>query len=340
MKPAAARRPTVQDVARAAGVSASTVSRALNGSGYAAADVRQRVLETATRIGYVPDGNARNLRQGRSPVVGVLISDLRNPFYANLAVGIEKGLRAGGMHMVLTNDNADAEEELEAARTLVSMRVPGAIVTPVSAKAISLLRHHDIAVVQVDRRVGRGGDAVLSANESAARELTEHLIGFGHRRIAMLIDQTRWVTGSDRLQGFRGAHASHDMPVDESLVCFTSFDAVAAGRTTALLLDQHPEVTAIFAANNVLAQGAFEEIRRRGLRMPYDISLAGYDDVPWMSMVDPGLSTVSQHTAEMGQRAADLLLVRLGAAKAGRPQLIQVDSSVIIRGSTGTAPRH
>lgn len=339
MKPAAPRRPTVQDVARAAGVSPSTVSRALNGSGYAAADVRQRVLETASRIGYVPDGNARNLRQGRSRVVGVLVSDLRNPFYANLAVGIEKGLRSGGMHMVLTNDNADAEQELEAARTLVSMRVPGAILTPVSAKAISLLRQHDIAVVQVDRRVGRGGDAVLSANESAACELTEHLIGYGHRHIAMLIDQTRWVTGSDRLQGFRNAHALHDVPVDESLVYFTSFDAVAAGRTTARLLDEHPEVTAVFAANNVLAQGAFEEIGRRGLRIPDDISLAGYDDVPWMSMVDPGLTTVSQHTAEMGERAAELLLARLAAPKPGRSQLIRVDNSMIIRGSTGIVPR-
>ncbi|WP_163507478.1 LacI family DNA-binding transcriptional regulator [Fodinicola acaciae] len=118
MKPEGLRRATVQDVAKAAGVSPSTVSRALNGSGYAAEDVRRRVLAAAARIGYVPDANARNLRQGTSRAIGVLVCDLGNPFYANLAVGIEKALRLAGRHMVLTNDSTDAQNELEAARTM------------------------------------------------------------------------------------------------------------------------------------------------------------------------------------------------------------------------------
>jgi LacI family transcriptional regulator len=336
-KKAGTRRATVQDVAQAAGVSASTVSRALNGSGYAAEAVRQRVFAAAARIGYVPDANARNLRQGTSRAIGVLVSDLRNPFYANLAVGIEKAVREAGLQMLLTNDSADIDDELEAARTLVAMRVPGVIMTPVSNKAVTLLRDNGIAVVQVDRRVGRG-DVVLGGNEPAAYQLTSHLIELGHQRIALIIDETRWVTGAGRLAGYQRAHRENGLPLDESLVAFTSFDAAAAAETTSQLLDVRPDVTAVFAANNVLAQGAFEAIGRSGRRMPDDISLAGYDDVPWMSMVQPRLTTVSQHTEEMGRRAAELLLSRLGTPKAGRSRTIEVDSSLVVRDST-SAPR-
>ncbi|MGA8116966.1 MAG: LacI family DNA-binding transcriptional regulator [Actinocatenispora sp.] len=332
-------RATVQDVAREAGVSASTVSRALNGTGYAGAEVRERVRAAVERIGYVPDANARSLRHRTSRAIGVLVSDLRNPFYANLAAGMEEQLRAAGMHMVLTNDNADAAEELEAARTLVAMRVPGALITPVSPKAVALLRQHGVSVVQVDRRMGPGGDAVLSANETAAAELTDYLIGLGHRHIALLIDETRWSTGAGRLTGYRQAHTDRGLTVDDALVAYTSFEADTARRATGTLLDEHPEVTAVFAANNVLAQGAFEEISRRGIRMPDELSLAAYDDVPWMSMVQPGITTVSQHTQEMGRRAAQLLLDRLAETATGRARVVRVATSLRVRGSTGAVPR-
>lgn len=334
-----ARRPTIQDVAREAGVSASTVSRALTGSGYAAADVRQRVWTAAERIGYVPDANARSLRHRTSQAIGVLVSDLRNPFYANLAAGIEEHLRACGMHMVLTSDNGNTAEGLDAARTLVAMRVAGALVTPVSSKAINLLRKHGVPVVQVDRRFGRSGDAVLSTNESAARELTDHLLDLGHRRIALLIDETRWSTGAGRLAGYRQAHEARDLEVDESLIVYTSFDAAAAGAATAKLVTERPDVTGIFAGNNVVAQGAFTELGRRGLRIPEDVSLVAYDDVPWMSMVQPGVTTISQHTEEMGTRAAELLMSRLDGTDAGPSRLVRVRASLLMRGSTGKANR-
>ncbi len=326
-------------MAREAGVSPSTVSRALNGSGYAAPEVRERVLAAAARIGYVPDANARTLRSRSSRSIGVLISDLRNPFYADLAAGIEQVLRAAGYHMVLVNDDGRAEEEMSAVQAFVAMRVPGVIVTPVSAGAVQSLCRQGVRVVQADRRVStRYGDAVLGANESGAELVTRHLLGLGHRRIALLIDETKWTTGSGRLAGYRAAHEAAGAPVDERLIAYTtSFDVTAARGALGGLLDAYPEVTAVFAANNVLAQGALEEIQHRRMRIPLRLSLAAYDDVPWMSMVRPAITTVTQHTVEFGRRCAEVLLERLSGGGPERARTIRVEPELLVRGSTGPA---
>lgn len=331
------KRPTVQDVAREAGVSPSTVSRALHTRGYASPEVRERVQAAATRIGYVLDHNARNLRSRTSTSIGVLISDLRNPFYADLAAGIEEELRAAEYQMVLVNDNGDPAEEMRAAETLLAMRVPGVIVTPVTAACPRILQDNGVHVVCADRELGRSGsDVVLSDNKAGARELTEHLIGLGHTRIGFLIDETKWSTGAGRLAGFRAAHADHGLEVDESLIVYTSFDAVAAQETTRELLDSLA-VTAIIAANNVLAQGALAEIKRRRLKVPRRLSLAAYDDVPWMSLVEPGLTTVDQHTVELGRNCARLLLARIRGELPARRKIVRIAPRLVVRGSTGPA---
>lgn len=336
---ARSRPPTGLDVAREAGVSPSTVSRALNGSGYAAPEVRARVLAAAQRIGYVPDANARTLRSRSSRSIGVLISDLRNPFYADLAAGIEHTLRAAGYHMILVNDDGRADEEMLAVQTFVAMRVPGVIVTPVSARAVRSLHQHGVHVVQADRRASnRYGDAVLGADESGAEQVTAHLLGLGHRRIALLIDETKWTTGAGRLAGYRAAHATAGVAVDERLIAYTSFDAAAAGATLGRLLDEPPGVTAVFAANNVLAQGAFQEAQRRGIAVPAELSLAAYDDVPWMSMVRPAITTVTQHTVELGRRCAEVLLERLTGDVRPRTRVTTMPAELRVRDSTGPAP--
>jgi LacI family transcriptional regulator len=333
------KRPTVQDVAREAGVSPSTVSRALHTRGYASPDVRDRVRAAAEKIGYVLDHNARNLRSRTSTSIGVLISDLRNPFYADLAAGIEEELRAAEYQMVLVNDNADPAEEMRAAETLLAMRVPGVIVTPVTADCPRMLRDNGVHVVCADRELRRsGGDVVLSDNKAGARELTEHLIGLGHTRIGLLIDETKWSTGAGRLAGFRAAHVDAGLALDESLIGYTSFDAEAARRTTRDLLNEH-QVTAIISANNVLAQGALAELKDRRLKIPRQISLAAYDDVPWMSLVEPALTTVDQHTVELGRSCARLLLARIREELPARRRIVRVAPRLIIRGSTGPAPR-
>jgi LacI family transcriptional regulator len=329
------RRATISDVAKAAGVSPSTASRALTGQGYAAASVKARVLAAAEELGYVPDDIARSLKRRASRLVGVMISDLRNQFYADLAAGIEQVLGAAGHQMVLVNDDGDTDRELAGARTLLAMRVPGAIVTPLSAAAGALLTEQGVHVVEVDRQMADSQcDAVLVDSEHGAQECTRHLLELGHRRIAFLIDELEWTTGVGRLAGYRGALVDNGVPYDSALVVRVGFGAGSPAAATAALLDRHPDVTAIFAANNLMAQGVWQELQRRNLGVPADMSLVAFDDLPWMTMVAPGVSAVSQPVVEVGAKAAETLLARLSGELTGEPRTVWLQPSFVRRGST------
>ncbi len=329
-------RPTIQDLARAAGVSTSTASRSVSGNGYVAAEVRARVLDAAERIGYVPNGTARSLRSRTSRAIGVLISDLRNPFYANLAAGIEEQLRSAGYHVIVVNNDGQPKAEIEGAQTFLGMRVSGAILTPVSDRAVRMLLDDSIPVVQADRMVaGLSSDAVLVDNARGAREVTQHLIELGHTRIALLIDETKWTTGAGRLAGYRAALRGARLPLDRRLVVPTKFHPAAAMEAAGALLNRHPDVTAIFAANNLLAEGAFQALQERGLRIPTDVSLVAFDDVPWMSMVSPRITTVDQHTDMVGRTSAQLILERISGSAPAQPTVRYVEPSIVLRGSSG-----
>jgi LacI family transcriptional regulator len=332
------RRPTVLDVARAAGVSPSTVSRALHDRGYASAQVRALVVETARRIGYVADANARNLRARTSDAVGVLISDLRNAYYADLAAGIEDELGGSDWHMVLVNDDGSPAKGQAAVRTFSSMRVAGAIVTPVNELVVRGLRAQGLQVVCADRRAGRlRTDLVMADDEAGARELTQHLLQRGHRRIAMVLDERRWSTGAGRLAGYQAALRQAGVAPDEALLRMTSWDAAAAAATTRALLTAQPEVTAVVAVNNVVARGAVDAARLAGRRIGDDLALAAFDDVPWMALVQPGITTMDQRPFEIGRRAAALLRERLAGAAGGPARRELVRPRLIPRGSTGPA---
>lgn len=333
------RRATIADVAAAAGVSTSTVSRALSGHGYVARSVAARVAAAAERIGYVPDANARNLRVGSRRDVGVLISDLANPFYAELASGIEGRLREAGYHMLLVNDGGDQSEELSAVNTFAALRVPGVIVTPVSDNVVSRLVRHGIHVVQADRVVdSSGADAVVGANDAGGRMATEHLIGHGHRKIALIIDEASWTTGAGRLAGYRAAHREAGIEADDDLVAFAGFDVDRARSVIGELLDRRPDVTAMLAANNLLAQAAYTELADRRIDIPGRMSLVAYDDVPWMTMVRPQVTAVTQHAEEIGRRSADLMISRLQDANRRTAVSVLVNPSLVQRESVA-APR-
>ncbi|MFL6056236.1 MAG: LacI family DNA-binding transcriptional regulator [Actinoallomurus sp.] len=338
--PAPRRRPTIQDVARAAGTSPSTASRALSGNGYVAADVRTRVLAAAERISYVPDSNARTLRNRTSRAVGMLISDLRNPFYADLAAGIEQHLRSAGYHVIVVNNDGEEEAEVEGARIFLAVRVSAVIVTPVTDRAVRMLMNDGVPVLQADRMVpGLTSDAVLVDNVRGAQEITRHLIELGHTRIALLIDETEWTTGAGRLAGYRAAFDAAGVPADTDLVVPTRFQPDAARDAVLDLLERRPDVTALFAANNMLAEGAFQALQRRGLRIPGDLSLVAFDDVPWMSMVSPEITTVDQHTDELGRACAQLVVDRIGGAVHDPVTVRHIEPSVVVRESTAP-PRH
>lgn len=327
-------RSTLTDVAERAGVSRSTASRALTGHGYAAAAVRERVLAAAEELGYVPDANARGLKVQENPTVGLLVSDLRNPFYAEVAAGAGSLLRARGYTIVLVDDAGSDTEELAAARTFLGMRVAGVLLTPLSGGATDLLHRHQLPVVEVDRQFCRGTcDAVLVDNVRAARDVTARLLDLGHRRVTLLIDETAWTTGAGRLRGYRNALREHGRPAGEESIVSCGFEPADIRRQARTLLTSPDRPTAVFAANNLIAETLWREAGRLELAIPGDLSLVAFDDAAWMSMVTPGITTVAQPAFDLGSRAAELLLSRVD--QPARPRTTLLAAGLIERGSIG-----
>jgi LacI family transcriptional regulator len=328
------RRATIKEVAEAAGVSRSTASRALTGNGYVAEAVRLRVRQAASDLGYVVDAMARSLKQQSTRSIGVLVSDLRNEFYANLAAGASRQATRAGYTMMLIDHQGISEDELAAAEALVALRVAGVVTTPVSPDATNFLLRQRIPVVEVDRRFSDGGcDAVVIDNRSAARSVTRQLLEQGHRRIALLIDEEDWTTGRERREGYADALESANIPHDARLVVPTGWDVADARDVAFDLLSSSERPTAIFAANNVLAEGVWRAAASLGLQIPADLSLVAFDDVPWMSMVSPGVTAVDQDAAAMGRTAVQTLLDRIADPTAGTKTVV-LSASVNQRGST------
>ena len=326
------RQPTLADLAREAGTSASTASRALSGRGYVSPIVRDRLLEVAERLGYVPNASARTLKQRTSRVVGVAVTELGNQFYARLAAGIEQVLREADYQIVLVSDNSDREQELACARAFLAMRAAGVIITPADREAAALLARSGVGVVEVDRRLAEVPcDAVVIDNELGGRIATTHLLESGHRRIGLLVANTDWTTDVGRLRGYCAAHALAGVELDERLIVPIGFHAADTEERIARLLDEQAP-TALFAANNLLAEHAWNVIRDRGLRLPHDISLVGFDDVQWTSMVEPGITVVAQPTLELGRRAAALLLRRIDDPD-GELGFECLEPTLVVRGS-------
>lgn len=333
------RPVTLADIAREAGTSQSTASRALSGRGYVAADVRERLLATAERLGYVPNASARALKQRTSRAVGVVVSDLGNHFYGGLAAGIEQTLREADYRMMLVGDNSESAEEITAVRTFLAMRTPGVILTPVGKDATSFLVRRGVPVVEVDRRLATVScDAVVIDNVGGARAAVAHLLELGHRRIAFLGVETSWTSDVGRLEGYRDALSRAGIGFDPELVLrFAFHDETAEERIAGLLGRERP--TAVFAANNLLAEQAWRVLRTRGFRLPDDVSLVGFDDVQWTDMVSPGITVVAQPTIELGHRAAALLLRRI-EEPATTPTVEVLQPWLVVRGSTGPPPNN
>ena len=328
------RRATIREVAEAAGVSRSTASRALAGTGYVAEPVRARVRQAAKRLGYVVDATARSLKQQSSRLIGVVVSDLKNPFYAGLASGAAQAARAAGYTTVLIDDRDGGSDHGSAAEALVALRVAGIVGTPTSRELVEFSLRHGIPVVEADRRFAPDtATGVVVDNRAAARAATEHLLALGHRRVALLIDEMEWTTGLERFEGYSDALRASGITVDDSLVVASGWDVDEARRATVELLRPSDRPTAIFAANNLLAEGAWRAAQDRDLRIPADLSLVAFDDAAWMSMVEPGITAVVQDPGAIGVAAVDAVLSKIRLPHSG-PTTVIVPTRIAHRGST------
>jgi LacI family transcriptional regulator len=302
---------TIKDVARESGVNISTVSRALNNSYGVNDETRQHVLAVANRLQYRPNRVARGLVTGRSHSLALILSDIRNPFFAELARGAEDAASAANCDLVLCNSDLDADKQMQYVQSLLEKRVDGILMNSVSAlsrEQQAQLAACDVPIVLLNRSASsRAFSTVCADNEAGGALAANYLLGLGHRTLAHITGPRQHGNLSDRTRGFvRALEAARD-PV-EPVVLHGTFNFAGGAALTRKVLENYPGVTAIFAANDVMAFGAVRAILDRGLRIPEDISLMGFDNIEFSSVMYPPLTTIHQPKYQMGHAAVEILL--------------------------------
>ncbi len=307
------RRTTSHDIARAAGVSQPTVSRALRGDPRVAAATAERVRAAALRLGYVPDAAGRSLITGRAHSVAIVVSDITNPFYPELVDALHRELGQTGYRGVLINERTDAgDAELE--RMLRGRVVDGAIVATATLDATSreLIAGQERPVVLLNRTIdGPPCDSVTSDNAGGAAAVARLLAELGHRRIATIAGPQSTSTGRDRSQGFFTALAELGLATDPASQLVADYSHDSGYRRCLDLLDADRPPTAIFCGNDVIALGALDAARARGVAVPDELSIVGFDDIPLARWESFQLTTVRQDLGELAATAARTLLGRI-----------------------------
>jgi LacI family transcriptional regulator len=329
---------TIADVAERAGVSISTAARVLSGRGYAAENTRRLVLEAAKELGYVPNQIARSLRTRQTNMVGLLIGDVENSFYSVIAKNVESVAKDAGYHVVLCNSDDDPQIEREYLKLLEAMHVDALVVTPTTKnrRYLAHLLDKGMVIVQVDRRVdGLDADAILVDNEAGAMIAVSSLIEAGHTDIGILAGDVEVATARHRLAGYERALKEHGIAVRSELIKTGSFHRDHAIEDATDLIRAKPAPTAVFAANNILAEALLIALDQEGLRVPRDMSVIAFDDVQWMSMVEPAVTAVRQPIADIARSAAELVLRRLREGGDGRPTTVTFRTELVERASVG-----
>jgi LacI family transcriptional regulator len=330
--------PTIKDVAQRAGVSATTVSYVLTGSRFVRPDTKARILRAIEELHYEPDHIARSLRAKRTMTVGMIISDITNPFYADIVRGVEDVLSGRHYSLILCNTDEAPERELAMLQMLIRKKTDGLIVvaTEANAEAFRAANLSGLPIVLVDRRLpGDWLDTVLTDDRQGAEIAVWHLLRLGHRRIGAIIGRAGISTSDSRRLGYEAALEAFGLAVDPDLIqCGQSTvkGGAAAART---LLDLQPRPTAIFAANNLMTLGLFLALKEYGLRSPQDIAVAGFDDQIWLTAFAPGVTTVAQPNYELGTRAAELLMDRLTGSPPESPRVVVLPTRLVVRESCG-----
>lgn len=332
---------TMADVAARAGVSVATVSRALSGDPKrVSAPVLQRIIDAAEELEYIPNNLARNMRSGSSRILGLIISDIGNPFFTAVARGVEDVAQRHGYSLVLSNTDENPEREAASLTVMAAERAAGVIIATTNENGSALRRFQDlgIAVVAIDRHiVDLPTDVVVVDNEGASYEAVSHLVRLGHRRIAIIGGPSDADTARERARGYERALREARIEVDPRLACEGDFRETAGLTVTRRLLDLPEPPTAIFAVNNLTTIGVLGALRERRIELPAAMSVVGFDDIPTAELLDPPLTVVQQPTYRVGARAADLLIRRLRDPAATFKEVV-LAAKLVIRGSTAEAP--
>jgi LacI family transcriptional regulator len=336
-------RPGLAEVARESGVSVSTASRALNRPEMVSPEVVGRIREIAKRLGYAPNPFARSLRLQASKTIGLIVPDNTNPFFAEVAKGVEAACFRAGYTLVLCNSDRSHHKEADQARVLLDNRVDGVLIFTVddaSVPAISWLRDHAVPVVVMERHIpGLEVDCVVSDNAGGVCAALQHLAALGHQRVAMLCGDPAAAHYAERLATFQQCAADLSLDAPPHWIR-TKLNSFADGQNDAIeLLSAADRPSAIFCATDTLAIGAIRAAARCGLRVPGELSVIGFGDIEVASYVQPPLTTVAQQKFVAGDLAVRLLLRRIRRRGSDRPppSTNVIVTQLIVRESTGPA---
>ncbi|MFJ6649947.1 LacI family DNA-binding transcriptional regulator [Streptomyces sp. NPDC091290] len=328
------RQPTIRDVADHAGVSKSLVSLVLRGSEQVRPEKREAVLQAVRELGYRPNAAARSLSEQRTRTVGVLLNDLRNPWFVDLLDGLNSLLHDNGLHMLLADARLNRRTGQDPAGPLLDLRVDGLVVVgtlPDPAALAEAAERLPVVVAGAREPAPAGVDVVANDDERGARLVTEHLVGLGHRRIAHIAGYG--AVGELRRRSFEAVMREHGL-ADEAVVESGDMTEEGGYRATVRLLSGARRPTAVFAVNDICAIGALSAAEESGLRVPRDLSVVGYDNTSIARLRHVWLTTVDNAGYEVGRRAARCLLDRFaGTGGAGGVQL--AGPALEIRGTTG-----
>jgi LacI family transcriptional regulator len=307
----------IRDVARKAGVAPITVSRVINNSGYVSDAVRVRVASAITELNYIPNQLGPSMRSKRSNTIGIIVTDITNPFWTTVVRGVEDAAYKAGYHLFLCNSDESVDKEQEYVELLLSRQVDGILIAPAENDSDSLrvIQAQGKSVVTLDRRItNRQVDSVRCDSVDGTYALTKHLLEEGHQHIALLTGSKLVSTAVDRADGYSKAMTEAGFREAELTILWGKFTQDSGYQQTLELLQMQPRPTAIITANNFIAIGAVRLLDEMGLQIPDDISLVTFDDLPDTIMVRPFLTTVAQPAYEMGFLAANMLFERLGSS--------------------------
>jgi LacI family transcriptional regulator len=334
--------PTIHDVARRAGVAPITVSRVINQRGYYSRAIQQRVEEAIAELGYVPNRVASSLRSRRTRLLALVITDITNPYFTLIARGVEDAADQAGYTVIYCNTDESSEKEAHYLQILLQNQVAGILLVPAGGETapVEMLLRSEAQVVVLDRRIrGARVDLVVSDSVAGAVMLIRHLTALGHRRIALLDGPEGISTADERLQGYHQALDEAGISHPERLVLRGRYTQASGEEMTRRALEHAPRPTALFAANNFIAIGALRALQAQGLRVPQDIALVGFDDLPPALVTFPFLTVAVQPAYEMGRKAALLLLQRLNGEAPAEPQEILLPVELLVRQSSGDEER-
>lgn len=334
------RRVSIKDIARLAGVSHSTVSRALRGSSLVNGETTAEIQRIADEHGFRVSAVARSLATSRTNTFGIVVTSISDPFVAEVVSAIESQALAHDYSVFLANSQADPVRELKVVQSLEARRVDGIVVVASRVGALygDEFERMGIPIVLLNNQhPSQFAHSVIIDNLEGARSAVNHLINLGHRDIAYLGDRLGYSSDTERFSGYRSALDAADIPFEPSLVVHGDGKAEGGFEATARLLQDRQAPTAVVCYNDMTALGALKAIRAHGLKVPADISIVGFDDLPLALYTDPPLTTIHQPKQEMGRLAVNLLLQLIAGEHEGHD--IRAKAHLVIRESTA-APRN